>query len=66
MGQGALPNGASLLFMSVHVARKDAATFRLPTRLSAFAPFPGLYLYHCHILEHEDMGLMRNFRVDAT
>jgi FtsP/CotA-like multicopper oxidase with cupredoxin domain len=29
-------------------------------------PFPrhqGLYLYHCHILEHEDMGMMRNFRI---
>ena len=26
---------------------------------------PGLYLYHCHILEHEDMGMMRNFRVGA-
>ena len=23
----------------------------------------GLYLYHCHILEHEDMGMMRNFRI---
>jgi FtsP/CotA-like multicopper oxidase with cupredoxin domain len=23
----------------------------------------GIYLYHCHILEHEDMGMMRNFRV---
>ncbi|MGZ8398267.1 MAG: multicopper oxidase family protein [Gemmatimonadales bacterium] len=28
-----------------------------------FTEFPGLYLYHCHILEHEDMGMMRNFRV---
>lgn len=28
-----------------------------------FTTFPGLYLYHCHILEHEDMGMMRNFRV---
>jgi len=28
-----------------------------------FSKFPGLYLYHCHILEHEDMGMMRNFRV---
>ena len=28
-----------------------------------FTQYPGLYLYHCHILEHEDMGLMRNFRV---
>ena len=28
-----------------------------------FTHYPGLYLYHCHILEHEDMGMMRNFRV---
>jgi FtsP/CotA-like multicopper oxidase with cupredoxin domain len=30
-----------------------------------FSRHPGLYLYlyHCHILEHEDMGMMRNFRV---
>ena len=28
-----------------------------------FTKHPGLYLYHCHILEHEDMGMMRNFRV---
>jgi blue copper oxidase len=27
-------------------------------------PFTGLYLYHCHNLEHEDMGMMRNFRID--
>jgi suppressor of ftsI len=24
---------------------------------------PGLFLYHCHNLEHEDMGMMRNFLV---
>jgi FtsP/CotA-like multicopper oxidase with cupredoxin domain len=28
-----------------------------------FSEEPGLYLYHCHILEHEDMGMMRNFRI---
>ncbi|MFM1770006.1 MAG: hypothetical protein RJA22_2535 [Verrucomicrobiota bacterium] len=28
-----------------------------------FSRYPGLYLYHCHILEHEDMGMMRNFRI---
>jgi FtsP/CotA-like multicopper oxidase with cupredoxin domain len=28
-----------------------------------FSQHPGLFLYHCHILEHEDMGMMRNFRV---
>ncbi len=30
-----------------------------------FAPFPGLYLHHCHLLEHEDGGMMRNFRVSG-
>jgi len=24
----------------------------------------GLFLYHCHNLEHEDQGMMRNYRVD--
>jgi FtsP/CotA-like multicopper oxidase with cupredoxin domain len=28
-----------------------------------FTRHPGLYLYHCHLLEHEDMGMMRNFLV---
>ncbi len=28
-----------------------------------FTSYTGLFLYHCHILEHEDMGMMRNFRV---
>jgi len=30
---------------------------------ATFTDHAGLYLYHCHILEHEDMGMMRNFRV---
>ena len=30
---------------------------------ATFTRHPGIYLYHCHILEHEDMGMMRNFRV---
>jgi FtsP/CotA-like multicopper oxidase with cupredoxin domain len=29
-----------------------------------FEDFTGLYLYHCHNLEHEDMGMMRNYQVD--
>ena len=28
-----------------------------------FSRHAGTFLYHCHILEHEDMGMMRNFRV---
>ncbi len=30
-----------------------------------FPSHTGLFLYHCHNLEHEDMGMMRNYRVDA-
>lgn len=33
--------------------------------LLKFDDFEGLYLYHCHNLEHEDMGMMRNYRVEA-
>jgi FtsP/CotA-like multicopper oxidase with cupredoxin domain len=28
-----------------------------------FEDYPGLFLYHCHNLEHEDMGMMRNYFV---
>ena len=28
-----------------------------------FDEFPGMFLYHCHNLEHEDMGMMRNYFV---
>lgn len=31
--------------------------------IARFAPFTGLYLYHCHNLEHGDGGMMRNFRI---
>lgn len=29
-----------------------------------FHSYTGLFLYHCHNLEHEDMGMMRNYRVN--
>lgn len=32
--------------------------------LVRFEDFTGTYLYHCHNLEHEDAGMMRNYRVD--
>ena len=32
--------------------------------LMKFEDYPGLFLYHCHNLEHEDSGMMRNFRID--
>lgn len=28
-----------------------------------FEDYSGLYLYHCHNLEHEDLGMMRNFLI---
>jgi FtsP/CotA-like multicopper oxidase with cupredoxin domain len=31
--------------------------------LKPFEDYKGLFLYHCHNLEHEDMGMMRNFYV---
>jgi len=34
--------------------------------LVRFADYPGLFLYHCHNLEHEDMGMMRNYLVENT
>ncbi|BCN39582.1 bilirubin oxidase [Alicycliphilus denitrificans] len=33
--------------------------------LLGFKDYPGLFLYHCHMLEHEDSGLMRNYLVQA-
>jgi len=33
--------------------------------LMRFEDFPGMYLYHCHNLEHEDQGLMRNYLIQA-
>ncbi len=34
--------------------------------LVRFADYPGLFLYHCHNLEHEDMGMMRNYLIENT
>jgi FtsP/CotA-like multicopper oxidase with cupredoxin domain len=28
-----------------------------------FSPYAGMYMYHCHILEHEDMTMMRNYMI---
>lgn len=31
--------------------------------INPFEDYTGLFLYHCHNLEHEDLGMMRNFHV---
>lgn len=33
------------------------------TILKPFNDFKGMFMYHCHNLEHEDMGMMRDFLV---
>ncbi len=32
-------------------------------KLEYFEDFTSKYVYHCHNLEHEDMGMMRNYEV---
>jgi FtsP/CotA-like multicopper oxidase with cupredoxin domain len=34
--------------------------------LRRFTGLPGLFLYPCHILEHEDTGITRNLRITTT
>ncbi len=33
------------------------------TLLKPFNDYPGLFMYHCHNLEHEDLGMMRDFLI---
>jgi FtsP/CotA-like multicopper oxidase with cupredoxin domain len=34
------------------------------TILKPFNDFKGLFMYHCHNLEHEDMGMMRDYLIN--
>ena len=36
--------------------------FRVITR---FQSYPGVYMYHCHLLEHEDNGMMGQFEIEG-
>ena len=33
--------------------------------LLRFEKYAGEFLFHCHNLEHEDMGMMRNYQINA-
>ena len=48
--------------MTVRTRARNGTAFRVRVQVT-FPRHPGFYLYLCHILEHEDMGMMRNFRV---
>ncbi len=59
IGSGAPPANAN---------QKWKETVNIPAWSSAkilikFVDFTGTYVFHCHILEHEDKGLMAQFRV---
>ncbi len=43
----------------------DPREARLVAQGMAFRDYPGTYVYHCHDIEHEDGGMMRNYRVEA-
>lgn len=32
--------------------------------IKPFQDYKGLFMFHCHNLEHEDMGMMRDFLVE--
>ena len=60
------PNGLSAGFIDEGL--KDIVLVLPGQRVKVLMKFEdhtGLYLYHCHILEHEDLGMMRNYRVEA-
>jgi FtsP/CotA-like multicopper oxidase with cupredoxin domain len=41
---------------------RPGETVRIRTR---FADFPGRTVYHCHIFDHEELGMMGNLQIDA-
>jgi FtsP/CotA-like multicopper oxidase with cupredoxin domain len=62
------PAAATVAAGRVDEGWKDTFLLMPGERVRVRVHFPkheGLFLYHCHNLEHEDMGMMRNFRVEA-
>jgi FtsP/CotA-like multicopper oxidase with cupredoxin domain len=44
---------------SAIVARGETVRIRIP-----FKDFAGKTVYHCHILDHEDLGMMGNLMIE--
>jgi hypothetical protein len=64
-GQDVIPVGDPIPPAANEIGWKDTvrATPQQITRVIArFEDYTGLYAYHCHILEHEDHEMMRQFR----
>ena len=45
---------------TVLVRRGETVRIRIP-----FRDFTGKTVYHCHILDHEDLGMMGNLMINA-
>ena len=64
-----LPTGPPIPPEPYEIGWKDTARAeaQMITRVIArFEDYPGKFAYHCHILEHEDLEMMRTFRVVAV
>lgn len=62
-------NWASIQAGYVDDGWKDTVTVMAGERvkvLMRFAAHAGLYLLHCHLLEHEDFRMMRNFLIEES
>ena len=61
---GAMP-GASELGRKDTVQVRNGETVALLMRFTDYADADTPYMYHCHILQHEDQGMMGQFLVVA-
>lgn len=51
-------------FLKLHIPHEMGGYPRHAVRIvMEFLGYTGLYIPHCHNLEHEDMGMMWNFQV---
>ena len=61
--QGSNGTGMALTFAyCIRVLVRPGETVRVRTRFSDFA---GKSVYHCHILDHEELGMMGNILIEA-
>jgi hypothetical protein len=60
--------GSAVAPLANEMAWKDTvrvAPGQVTRVIMKFGPYPGHYVYHCHILEHEDMDMMRPYDIVA-
>jgi spore coat protein A len=68
-GSEIVPVGARIPALAHEVGWKDtvmAPPQQITRVIARFEDYLGKYAYHCHILEHEDHGMMRQFQTVLT